>query len=99
MSRKIVTTCAGLLCSTPLVSTAVAQNAPAQTQQQIQQLQQQNIQLQDRLNDLSNTLKKQQDDISVLKSAPQQAAPGLGDGWKVGILNGRPSLYSTDGRN
>src|SRR6266446_4380450 len=101
MSRKMVTTCAGLLCSTPFVSPAFAQNAPQQTQQQIQQLQQQNMQLRDRLDDLSNTLKRQQDDISVLKNAPQQgpAAPGLGDGWKVGIVNGRPTLYSIDGRN
>jgi len=102
MSCKIVRLYAGLLCSTTLASPVFVQaGAPQQTQQQIQELQQQNQQLQDRLNDVSNALNRQQQDISALKNAPQQvpAAPGLGDGWKVGIVSGRPTLYSADGQN
>jgi phosphate-selective porin OprO and OprP len=102
MSCKIVRFYAGLLCSTTLASPVFAQAvSPQQTQQQIQELQQQNQQLQDRLNDVSNALRRQQQDISALKTAPQQvpAAPGLGEGWKVGIVGGRPTLYSADGQN
>ncbi|HEX9464136.1 MAG TPA: porin [Alphaproteobacteria bacterium] len=82
-------------------------SAQVQVQQQIQSLQQQNQQLQQqdqelmqRLNGMSDAIKQQQNDINVIKTqqAPQ-AVQTAASGWNVGILNGRPTLSSPDGRN
>src|ERR1700731_239423 len=106
MLRRKLVTYAAVLCGTALTCPALAQSTTLQqlqqrmqSQQQQMETQQQQIQsLQDRLNAVTGTVQQQQNDISIVRSAQQQA-PAAGDGWKVGLFKGRPSIYSADGEN
>lgn len=104
------TLCAALLSGVAFISSASAR-AQQPVQQQIevlqkqnQQLQQQNQELIERLNGMSTAIQQQQD-ISSIKSQQQlqsqTPAPATtqGGGWNVGIVNGRPTISSADGRN
>jgi hypothetical protein len=107
MLRSRLGAYAALLCGTALTGPALAQtDATRRLQQQIEsqeqqmQTQQQRIQsLEDRLNAVTGTVQQQQNDISIVRSAQQQAPAAAGDGWKVGLFKGRPSIYSADGEN
>jgi phosphate-selective porin OprO/OprP len=108
MLRRRLGAYTALLCGTALTGPALAQSTTLpqlqqqiQSQQQQMQTQQQQIQsLQDRLNAVTGTVQQQQNDISIVRSAQQPSpAAAAGDGWKVGLFKGRPSIYSADGEN
>jgi len=109
MSSNTLRRCAALLCGTALISPAAAQTAQQMQQQlellqrqmqtqlqQIQTQQQQIQQLQERLAGMSSAVEKQQEDISTVKTAQEKATLTPGDGWRTGLINNHPGIFSTD---
>jgi len=90
--------CAGCCAARRSCRPAFAQNAPQQTQRQINSFNSKYAASGSSGRPVEHA-QATADDISV-KNAPQQARRvGLGRRLEVGIVNGRPTLYSTDGRN
>ncbi len=109
MSSYTLRSCAALLCGTALISPASAQTVQQMQQQlellqrqmqtqlqQIQTQQQQIQQLQERLTGMSSAVEKQQEEISTVKTAQEKAPLVPGDGWRVGLINNHPGIFTTD---